>query len=276
MKIYRKKQRTEEEETSYWLSYSDMMAALLLVFVLIITFTMLHSQKEFENKQAVLEEQAKKLEEQQEIIDSNMKRAQEMQEESIRQQEIISQQEEQLDRILGVKSEIIEEIQNEFADSSLSINIDPESGAITFDSDLLFDPDMAVLRNSSKAFLDDFLPRYFAILLDEKYVDSVAEIIIEGHTARYGSYMGCLTLSQNRAFAVAQYALRNNSSLYDLMEPDELRKIVTVNGRAYYDPIYKEDGTYDPVASRRVEIKFRLKDEEMISEMIDILNEQGK
>lgn len=269
----KRKNKKNQEETSYWLSYSDMMAALLLVFILIITFTMLHSQKQFEEKQAILEEQQKVLEEQQELIDSAIKEAQEMKEESEKQQKVIAQQEAQLNRIIGVKGEIIADIQKEFADSSLSLNIDPESGAITFDSDLLFDPDMAVLRSSSKAFLDDFLPRYFAILLDEKYVDNVAEIIIEGHTAKYGTYMGCLTLSQNRAFAVAQYALRDKSSLYELMEPDELRKIVTVNGRAYYDPVYNADGTYNAAASRRVEIKFRLKDDEMIAEMMDVLSQ---
>ena len=38
--------KSEDEETTYWLSYSDMMAALLLVFVLIISFTMMQAKKE--------------------------------------------------------------------------------------------------------------------------------------------------------------------------------------------------------------------------------------
>ena len=40
------------------------------------------------------------------------------------------------------------------------------------------------------------------------------------------------------------------------------------------DPILNENGTINASASRRVEILFRLKDEEMIREMIDILNSE--
>ncbi len=34
--------RKNDEETTYWLSYSDMMDGLLLTFVLIISLTVLH------------------------------------------------------------------------------------------------------------------------------------------------------------------------------------------------------------------------------------------
>ena len=51
----------DEEETSYWLSYSDMMAALLLTFVLIIAFTMLQSKKQYDKaKTTHYKRQAKK------------------------------------------------------------------------------------------------------------------------------------------------------------------------------------------------------------------------
>ena len=33
-----RRQKVDEEEHNYWMSYSDMMAALLLTFVLIIAF----------------------------------------------------------------------------------------------------------------------------------------------------------------------------------------------------------------------------------------------
>ena len=35
--------RKQDEETTYWLSYSDMMAGLLLAFVLIICCFLTHS-----------------------------------------------------------------------------------------------------------------------------------------------------------------------------------------------------------------------------------------
>ena len=54
----RRKKKRHLEETSYWLSYSDMMAALLLIFVLIISFTMLQSQRRYEQKQEELKQEA--------------------------------------------------------------------------------------------------------------------------------------------------------------------------------------------------------------------------
>ena len=58
-----------EEETTYWLSYSDMMAALLLTFVLIISFTMLQAKRLYEEKESELEQQHELLAEQQEKLD---------------------------------------------------------------------------------------------------------------------------------------------------------------------------------------------------------------
>lgn len=255
-----RKRRTEEEETSYWLSYSDMMAALLLVFVLIISFTMLQAKAQYEEKEKELEGQKTLIAEQESIVQD--------------QKKVMKEQREQIEKIIGVKTEIVSAIKKEFKNSKLDIDIDSETGAITFDSDLLFDPDSKVLKDSSKKFLKKFLPMYFSTLLDPKYADNIAEIIIEGHTAKYGSYIGCLTLSQDRAFAVAEYALSKESNLEKHVNIETVRKIITVNGRAYYDPILDKNGKYDEVNSRRVEIKFRLKDEDMVDEMRDILEKE--
>lgn len=60
----------------------------------------------------------------------------------------------------------------------------------------------------------------------------------------------------------------------DLCKRDELRKIITANGKSWSDPVYSSDGRdIDKNASRRVEIKFRLKDDEMVKEMAEILGE---
>ena len=77
-----------------------------------------------------------------------------------------------------------------------------------------------------------------------------------------------------RALSVATYCLQDESTILTKSEIDELRNLVTANGRSYSDPILYTDGTVNMDASRRVEFKFRLKDEEMVQEMIDILNEQ--
>ena len=50
--------------------------------------------------------------------------------------------------------------------------------------------------------------------------------------------------------------------------------VLTVNGRSYSSPVYKEGTSeVDMAASRRVEIKFRLKEDEMIEKINEVLNE---
>ena len=53
-----------------------------------------------------------------------------------------------------------------------------------------------------------------------------------------------------------------------------LQEKLTVNGHSMSNPILNEDGTVNMEASRRVEVKFRLKDEDMISEMSKIVAEE--
>jgi hypothetical protein len=249
----KKRRRPEEEETSYWLSYSDMMAALLLIFILIISFTLMQSKSQYESKQAELEKQ-------QEIIKE--------------QEQLLNEQQKELDRIAGIRSDLVMALRDEFTDSSLNIKIDEKTGAITFDAGILFDVADHELTEEGKAFLKEFLPKYCNVLLDDKYNDYVSEIIIEGHTDTNGSYIYNLELSQQRAFSVAKYCLAEGNGIISSEEMEILRTLLTANGKSYSNPVYKEDGSVDLDASRRVEILFRLQDEEMIDEMMGILKEK--
>ena len=294
--------RRRGEETSYWLSYSDMMAGLLLTFVLIIAFTMLHARMDYDEKQLQLagkEEEliasAAELDKEREIVSNQQKQlnAQEealaeqgkkiaIQEETLKEQHellnkleaIMSEQQQKLDDIIGVRKEIVEELSKEFGDSDLKVSVDEKTGAITFDSSILFDYNKSVITPSGKEFLAEFMPRYADVLLGSKYKNNISEIIIEGHTDTEGKYMFNLQLSQRRALAVAEYCLSDDSDILKKNQLEEMRAIVSATGRSYSNPIYGPDGEVDMDASRRVEILFRLKDEEMVREMMEILSEE--
>ena len=270
--------KSQNEEASYWLSYSDMMAALLLVFVLIISFTMLQAKKQYEDRSRELEGQEKLIKEQQEIMDrqkktmDQQKKTMNQQQETLNQQkETMNQQQERLDRIIGVKSNLIEDLKKAFADTDLKVSVDPQTGAITFDSSILFDLNMYDLKPSGEEFLKAFLPRYLNVLLQDEYKSYISEIIIEGHTDTSGTYMNNLKLSQERALSVAAFCLKDDTSILSSEDKESLRSIVTANGKSFSNPIYNSDGSVNPEASRRVEFKFRLKDEDMVNEMIKIL-----
>ena len=191
------------------------------------------------------------------------------------QKELASTKQE-LQNIVGVRTDIIGALQSAFNNSSMSV--DAQTGSITFSSDVLFSYNSATLNNDSKAILKELIPKYLDVLMQEQYRDYVAEIIIEGHTDTSGSYESNMTLSYNRAWSVAQFCLDEDNGLSE-QKTAQLRKLLTVNGKSYSQPIYVTDAlgnaseVVDMDASRRVEIKFRLKEDEMIEKITDVLKQ---
>lgn len=149
--------------------------------------------------------------------------------------------------------------------------MDQQTGSITLDANVLFDVAKSELKEEGKRVLDEFLPVYLSVLMDPQNSANIAEIIIEGHTDTDGTYMSNLKLSQERALSVMEYILGDDYNQITGGQKQRLRQIATANGRSYSNPIYAEDGTVDKTASRRVEFKFRLQDEQMIEDMRELL-----
>lgn len=146
------------------------------------------------------------------------------------------------------------------------INIDPLSGALKFSSNILFNQGEYTLKESSKAQLSDLLKKYIrTLLLDQDIKNNIDRIIIEGHTDTKGSYLFNLELSQKRALEVMKF-------LYELDFEDKklLEKYIVASGRSYSQAIFIE-GIEDKEASRRIEIKFELKNEQAIKEIENFL-----
>ncbi|MBR2185852.1 MAG: OmpA family protein [Lachnospiraceae bacterium] len=300
--------RRGNDETTYWLSYSDMMAGLLLVFVIIIAVSMLHAKIQYDEKQtellgkeeellvkadelekerAIVTDQKSRLDEQAEMLNAQEEALAEqgkkiaIQEKTLKEQHellnkleaLMSEQQQKLDDIIGVRAELVEDLKNEFKDSDLKVAVDEKTGAITFDSSVLFEYNKSTLTEKGKEFLAEFLPRYADVLLSPKYKDNISGILIEGHTDTDGNYLFNLELSQKRALAVAEYCLNDKSEILPEEQLDSLKELVSATGRSYMNPVYDEDGEVDMEASRRVDFLFQLKDEEMVREMIEILSQ---
>lgn len=314
MKFGKRSQRKQDEETTYWLSYSDMMAGLLLTFVLIIALTLLNSKiqydqkqselmgkeqelvirsEELENERLLVDEQGAKLnaqelkltEQEGQLAEQASKlkiQMDQLEEQAVKLAEqealldeleaIMYTQQEQLDKIIGIRTELIEALKSEFENSELQISVDEKTGAITMDSTILFELNKDDLKETGKDFLGAFLPRYIHILLSPEYSPYVSEIVIEGHTDTLGTYLFNLDLSMQRAYSVAEYCLDEEHSFLNENERKVLQQLLSATGKSFSNPVYNADGTVNADASRRVEILFRLKDEEMIREMIEILN----
>lgn len=297
-----RRNREAFSEHSYWQSYSDMMAALLLVFILIIAITLaIYKQKttDLENTrqelslaQADLDEFKAAIEKTNQELAASLADLQTAYEEAAltRQElndaylEIENAQKElaatksELQDIVGIRTDIIGALQGAF--NNTGMKVDAQTGSITFSSDVLFQFGSYALTEESEAVLQEMIPKYLEVLLQDQYRGYIAEIIIEGHTDTQSSYRTNMELSCNRAKAVAEFCLNDQNGLSE-EQILRLQQLLTVNGRSYSNPVYVKDEAGNPTtevdmeASRRVEIKFRLKEDEMIEKITGVLNEQG-
>ena len=159
------------------------------------------------------------------------------------------------------------------------MKVDAQTGSITFSSDVLFRYNSSLLTADSKESLKNIIPMYLDVLLDDQFRDYIAEIIIEGHTDTDGGYQSNMELSYARANAVAEFCLDKRNGLSE-EEIEQLQKLLTVNGKSWSNPVYKKDASGNPTtevdmtASRRVEIKFRLKEDEMIEKIAGVLAQE--
>ena len=108
--------------------------------------------------------------------------------------------------------------------------------------------------------------------MQDEYKKYLAEIIIDGYTDTDGDYTYNLELSQRRSLAVAEYLTEIRENFLNENQISDLQTYLTVNGHSSANPVLDAQGNVDKDASRRVEVKFRLKDEEMIDELNQIMS----
>lgn len=140
--------------------------------------------------------------------------------------------------------------------------------------EVLFDTGSAKLKPKFTEILDEFFPRYVAILASDKYRDSITEIRVEGHTsslwgqgvAAEEAYFKNMELSQSRTRSALQYVLQ-----LPAIDRDRawLRSHLTANGLSSSKPVI-DDGKESALKSQRVEFKIRTDAERRIATILDV------
>lgn len=218
-----KKKRNTEEGSGYWISFSDLMSGVLIIFILLFIYKILDYQNNIESKEAMIES------------------------------------------LSSTRMQIISMLQEEFEKENIDILIDPKTGAIRLSEAILFDYGKNELKEDGKQFLQKFIPIYVKILFGTDDIKSqVSQIIIEGHTDDAGDYIYNLKLSQERALSVVEYLIGDG---FNYEYKNDLQYNLTANGRSFSELIRNEDESVNADASRRVEIKFRLNEEETLMQI---------
>lgn len=240
-KRYSLSEQTEEKE-SFWVSYTDLMSGLVIIFALVLMVAMYNMQDTFEKANAEIQEK----------------------------KETIDKQNKMIEDVVGVKAQLIDELVRAFKDSKLNLQVDPQTGAIRFSGGVFFETNSTKVSDAGKEYLNEFIPKYIGIILSDQFRDDIAQIIVEGHTDTKGGYLYNLNLSQGRALSVVQEIY--SKGFTDFQYKDQLQNIITANGRSYSIPIYDKSGKIDANKSRRVEFKFRLKDDQVLDKIQNMVD----
>ena len=142
------------------------------------------------------------------------------------------------------------------------------------DSEILFDNGKSELKQQFKTILADFFPRYMRIITQEAYHDDILEIRIEGHTSsgwlgaydEDDAYIRNMDLSQARTRSTLAFVMGLNDVKQD---KSWLKQYLTANGLSSAKVIRNEDGKEDPERSRRVEFKVRTDADSRIATILD-------
>ena len=224
---------------NHWLSISDLMSGLMLVFLMIAVIYMNQIQgyiKDIEKKDKIIKGITKSYED--------------------------------------TKQSLYDDLQNEFKNDFVKWNafLDKDTLSIKFlprnkveslgNTDVFFERGSSEITQEYKDILDNFFPRYLKVLTADKYKKEIEEIRIEGHTSSewtsrssaMHSYFKNMELSQARTRNVLEYLMKKK---YSQRYSNWLMSNLTANGLSYSKRQVVND-IEDYNASRRVEFRVRM------------------
>lgn len=246
-----------QETEEHWVSISDVMAGLMVIFLFIAISYMVNANRKTE-----------------------------------RITKLRDRIEDLLDAYRNLQADLSEDLRIEFEEDLAKEKwkgfLDMETLSIRFKKP--FPPGEANVPKPFKDVLDKFFPRYIVILTKPKYRDEIDEIRIEGHTSSEwrgesklekeyseddAAYLKNMELSQNRSRNVLEYVLGINNPQIALNK-DWIKKNLTANGLSSSQLILNPDGTENKEESRRVEFRVVTKSKRLIREIKELMEEFDK
>lgn len=211
-----------KDQEGHWVAVSDLMAGLMMVFMLVAVVFMIDAEVEKDKIRDVA------------ILYDHLR------------QELYS--------------DLLDEFEQDLP--KWGAELDKDLTFRFNDSELLFDQGEAVIKQKFQIILADFFPRYTDIITNEKYRNDILEVRIEGHTSSGwhnavdadDAYIRNMDLSQQRTRSTLGYVL----TLQKVKQNNQwLKSHLTANGLSSAKVVVDAQGIENPKASRRVEFKVR-------------------
>ena len=227
---------SREEREDHWISISDLMAGLMMIFMFIAISYMV--------KVSIESQQIKDIAITYEILQTEL------------------------------YEDLLAEFKSDLA--RWNAEIDRATLSVKFkEPEVLFEAGQSRLQPRFEDILQSFFPRYVNILMGDKYQNEIEEVRIEGHTSSewenatpMQSYFNNMQLSQDRTRSVLEYVMTLKGA-FNGVKKKWLIEHVTANGLSYSHRVFtRETDKEDRKGSRRVEFRVRTKAEKRIARIL--------
>jgi len=235
-------------KSNIWMAFSDLMTGLMIIFLFIAVAYMI----EVDRKNQQIKEQIAEL-----------------------------------DEFVQTRQKLHDKLKNEFRGDTTKWSVGKDLSIKFNNQTILFDPAKWELTPDFKSMLDDFLPRYFDILLKDTLSGSITEVRIEGHTddvpfptLNEDPYIANVILSQRRSLSVLLYF--QSMPAYQRYTNEEKRKLefwLTANGLSFGKALDKSGDfvntskkPIDRDKSRRVEFRIVTNDIGVVKKILKMDN----
>lgn len=220
--------KTNKETSNEWMSISDMMSGLMLIFLFIAISFMI----KVESEKQVMKDVAI----------------------------------EYRDTKANLNETLFSEFQNDLKDWNATITKD--NSIVFSSPEVLFEVSKSEIKDKFKTILEEFFSRYLTILTSTEYKDEIKELRVEGHTSKKWQnatskkeiYLKNMQLSQDRAYEVLSYCYSLDEETIQQNRP-WLEKHFRANGMAFSKLKDKEK-------ARRVEFTVQMKSEDKVYEIL--------
>ena len=158
-----------ESGGEHYLSISDLMSTLFMIFVLVVVIFLVRSTE----KQSRIDELEQKIE-----------------------------------KLMETRRVVLGELTEALKAKNIDVKVNQETGDVSIQQDLLFTRDSSAVQADGQQLLRQFVPAYSEVIFSNPvFAASIHRIVLEGHTSSDGTDRHNLELSAARSLNVAELIL---------------------------------------------------------------------
>jgi flagellar motor protein MotB len=271
-----------EAEKPFWISYSDLMTALMVLFLVAMSVAMMavtynaedveRQKLELEQKTQDLQDKKLALEEKTRDLEDKNARLKDDEEKLMRSEAELRAKNEELERLKKTEKELQDENASRVRDQEIAqllsevemasirhpgVKVNKDQHTIDFGDRARFEKMSSMLTPDQAKLLRAFVPEVLAIAKDRLGQKWLKQVVVEGFASPEGDYLYNLNLSLDRSQRVLCALLAMPSPDETPLTLDQLKQIrdLFLVGGFSFNAVKYDEATNSYDASRRVEFR---------------------